>query len=66
MIKIKTKYGKETDDFELNYHCKKSHTMEHLCLIERLVYIILKNDEDMTVNEIFKLVKEMRKINEEK
>ena len=57
MIKIKAKYDKETNNFSVKSDFKNTFTLENIALIEFLCETILENDKDMTIKEIFKLVK---------
>ena len=65
MIKIKAKYDKETNNFSVKSDFKNTFTLENIALIEYLCETILENDEDMTIKEIFKLVKTIRNNKEE-
>ncbi len=64
MIKIETSYENNTDDFIYKYDCKNSHTMEHLCLIAKLVKQILKNQKDIDLDIIFKMVRDILEYDE--
>lgn len=61
MIKIKAKYDEENNIFSVKYNDKNTFTLENIALIEFLCETILENDEDMTLEEIFKLVKTIKK-----
>ncbi len=65
MIKIKAKYDKETNNFSVKSDFKNTFTLENIALIEFLCETILENDKDMTIKEIFKLVKTIRNHKEE-
>ena len=65
MIKIKAKYDKETDNFSVKSDFKNTFTLENIALIEFLCETILENDKDMTMEEIFKLVKTIKNHKEE-
>ena len=65
MIKIKAKYDKETNNFSVKSDFKNTFTLENIALIEYLCETILENDKDMTIKEIFKLVKIIRNHKEE-
>lgn len=61
MIKIKTKYNNETDQFVWNYECEHSHTMEHLAVIQSLFDLIIKNDPDYkSYRDVYKEVKKVK------
>lgn len=60
MIKIKAKYDEEKNVFSVKYDTKKTFTLENIALIEFLCETILENDEDMTIKEIFDLVKTIK------
>lgn len=65
MIKIKAKYDKETNNFSVKSDFKNTFTLENIALIEFLCETILENDKDMTMEEIFKLVKTIKNHKEE-
>ena len=65
MIKIKAKYDKETNNFSVKSDFKNTFTLENIALIEFLCETILENDKDMTIKEIFKLVKIIKNHKEE-
>lgn len=60
MIKVKGKYNKEKNIFSVKCDSKKTFTLEHIALIEYLCETILENDEKITLEEIFDLVKTIR------
>lgn len=66
MIKIKAKFDKNTNDFNIKYTCKNTFTAEALCTIEFICQEILDNEKDMTMKKIFELVKEIQKSKEVK
>jgi len=67
MIKIKTKYDNETDNFTWNYESEHSNTMEHLAIIHNLCEAILQNDKNIkSYKDIFKLVEKVAKSVERK
>lgn len=61
MIKVKAKFNEENNIFSVKYDTKHTFTLENIALIEYLCEAILENDEDMTMEEIFKLVKTIKK-----
>ena len=61
MIKIKAKFDEETNIFSVKANGKNTFTLENIALIEYLCEDILQNDEDMTMEKIFDLVKIIRK-----
>lgn len=61
MIKVKAKYDKENNIFSVKSDTKNTFTLENIALIEYLCETILENTEDMTLEEIFKLVKTIKK-----
>ena len=65
MIKIKAKYDKETNNRSVKSESKNTLTLENIALIEFLCETILENDKDMTIKEIFKLVKTIKNHKEE-
>ena len=60
MIKVKAKYDEENNIFSVKYDTKKTFTLENIALIEYLCETILENDEKITLEEIFDLVKTIR------
>ena len=60
MIKIQAKYDKENNIFSVKYNDKNTFTLENIALIEFLCETILENDEKITMEEIFDLVKTIR------
>ena len=60
MIKVKAKYNKENNIFSIKYNEKNTFTLENIALIEYLCETILENDENMTMEEIFNLVKTIK------
>lgn len=60
MIKIKAKYDEEKNVFNVKCDSIKTFTLEHIALIEYLCETILENDEKITMEEIFDLVKTLR------
>ena len=61
MIKIETRIvGKDEENQYVEikkYRVKHTTTAEHLCCIDVLVRAILDKDENMNINELFKLIK---------
>lgn len=60
MIKIKAKYDEQKNVFSVKCDSTKTFTLEHIALIEYLCETILENDEKITMEEIFDLVKTIR------
>ena len=66
MIKIKTTINVENETFGIKkYEIHNSCALEHIGLIVFLMEQIQENDETMTDKEIFKMIKDVRKIMEE-
>lgn len=63
MIRIKTKYNNKTGDMLFDYHCKKSHTLEHAILIAKLWNEITKRQEEVQEGlddeKIYQLIQEI-------
>ena len=63
MIRFKSKYNNKTDDMIFDYHCKHSHTLEHVIVIAKLWNEITKRQdevhEDLDDDKIYILVKEI-------
>lgn len=61
MIKLKTKiigYDDKNQYVKVtNYKANHSNTIEHLCAINVLVESIIKNDEDMNIDKLCRLIK---------
>lgn len=66
MISIKTKIEGTDEQYQYvsikKYKCKNSTTAEHLCLVNALVDAILDNNDDMSINDVCKMIKENYKI----
>lgn len=60
MIKITAKYNQENNVFSVKYNDKNTFTLENIALIEFLCETILENDEKITMEEIFDLVKTIK------
>ena len=57
MIKIKAKYDKKNENFNANYDCKNSNTLEHIATIWLLIDKILENDKNINENDIVEIIK---------
>lgn len=66
MIKLKTKIVGKNEDSQFvkieQYKTKNTNTIEHICVIDTLVYAIMDNDENMTIDKLCKLIKSNYKI----
>lgn len=60
MIKITAKYNQKNNVFSVKYNDKNTFTLENIALIEFLCETILENDEKITMEEIFDLVKTIK------
>jgi uncharacterized membrane protein YjjP (DUF1212 family) len=62
MINLKTKIVKTTDEGQCvkvtKYKVKHTSTLEHICAINLLVRAIMDNEDDMSITELCKLIKE--------
>lgn len=66
MIRIKTTINVDNETFGIKeYKHNKSCMLEHIGLIVFLIEMIKQQDETMTDKEIFKMIKNVRKIMEE-
>ena len=62
MLKLKVKtigYDEDSQFVEVkNYKVKNTNTLEHICAIGVLVNAIMNNDEDITISELCKIIRE--------
>lgn len=66
MIRIKTTINVDNETFGIKeYKHHKSCMLEHIGLIVFLIEMIKQQDETLTDKEIFKMIKDVRKIMEE-
>lgn len=66
MINLKTKIIETTDKGQCvkvtKYKTKHTSSLEHICAINVLVRAVMDNEDDMSITELCKLIKENYKI----
>ena len=65
MIKLTAKYNEDKNELDWKYNAKRTHALEHLCVIWNLIDIVLEKTPDITEKELLNMIKNRKKYIEE-